>query len=283
MITSTTNRKVKELAALAQKAKARRESGLFIAEGVKMFAEAPRAWIKEVYLSESFRARHEKEPDGRLARALEAVPYEVVSDEVFKKISDTQTPQGILTVLAQPCYTLADMLGRAGGSDTAGSVRPGRQPLFLLLEDIQDPGNLGTIFRAGEGAGVTGVIMTRNTADVFNPKVIRSTMGSVYRVPFLTTVSLGDVIAQLKEAGVPVYAAHLEDSVDYADMDYTGACAFLIGNESGGLRRETADMATAYIKIPMAGQVESLNAAVASSVLMYEAARQRRYSGQHEA
>lgn len=270
MITSTTNRKVKELAALTQKAKARRESGLFIAEGAKMFAEAPRAWIKEVYLSESFRARHEKEPDSRLERALKGLPYEVVSDEVFKKISDTQTPQGILTVLAQPKYTLSTLLG---ASKDGPAKNP---PLFLLLEDIQDPGNLGTMFRAGEGAGVTGVIMTQNTADVFNPKVIRSTMGSVYRVPFLTTSSLGDVIAQLKNAGVSVYAAHLQNSADYADMDYTGACAFLIGNESGGLRRETADLASAYIKIPMAGQVESLNAAVASSVLMYEAARQRR-------
>lgn len=273
MITSTTNKKVKELAALTQKAKARRESGLFIAEGTKMFAEAPRAWIKEVYLSESFLNKRKKEPDGRLERALKEISYEVVSDEVFRKISDTQTPQGILTVLAQPKYTLPELLCASKGGPVQSS------PLFLLLEDIQDPGNLGTIFRAGEGAGVTGVIMTQNTADVFNPKVIRSTMGSVYRVPFLTAASLGDVIAQLKNAGVAVYAAHLQNSTDYTDMDYTGAAAFLIGNESGGLRRETADQATACIKIPMEGQVESLNAAVAASVLMYEAARQRRQTG----
>ena len=270
MITSTTNKKVKEWVALTQKAKARREEGLFVAEGTKMFLEAPQAWIREVCVSESFLKKYEREPDGKMERALRAVRCETVSDEVFKRISDTQTPQGILTVLAQPRYTLEDMLFPAseGSND--------RKPMLLLLEDIQDPGNLGTMFRAGEGAGVSGVIMSANTADVFNPKVIRSTMGSVYRVPFLTAESLGDIITRLKSAGVSVYAAHLRDSTDYTEADYTEAVAFLIGNESSGLRQETADMATAYIKIPMEGRVESLNAAVATTILIYEAARQRR-------
>ncbi|MCM1184163.1 MAG: RNA methyltransferase [Roseburia sp.] len=272
MITSTTNKKVKELTALTQRAKARRETGLFIAEGTRMFWEAPKAWIREVYLSESFLKKQEREPDGGITRALGTIRHETVSDEVFRKISDTQTPQGILTVLAQPRYGLEELL-RPAKANTAAA---GGEPLFLLLEDLQDPGNLGTIFRAGEGAGVSGVIMTANTADVFNPKVIRSTMGSIYRVPFLTVVSLEETIARLKAAEVSVYAAHLQDSTDYTAVDYTGAAAFLIGNENSGLRQETADLAAAYIKIPMEGQVESLNAAVAASILMYEAARQRR-------
>jgi TrmH family RNA methyltransferase len=144
------------------------------------------------------------------------------------------------------------------------------------LEDIQDPGNLGTIIRAGEGAGVSGIIMTQGTADIFNPKVIRSTMGSIYRVPFFVVESLGDVIETLKAKGISVYAAHLDESIDYDKADYTKPTAFLIGNEAKGLKRETADLATGYIKIPMAGQVESLNAAVATTILMYEAQRQRR-------
>jgi len=150
-----------------------------------------------------------------------------------------------------------------------------KHALFLLLEDIQDPGNLGTMFRAGEGAGIDGVIMTKNTVDIFNPKVIRSTMGSIYRVPFVITDDILQSIADLQAEGITVYAAHLKESVDYDLQDYTKSTAFLIGNEANGLKDETAKRADCYIKIPMQGQVESLNAAVASSVLMYEAARQK--------
>lgn len=258
MITSTANAKVKRLINLKQKLKFRHGEGVFIVEGLKMFLEAPTQQIKEVYVSESFL---QKNPPDK----LKGMRYETVSDEVFRKISDTQTPQGVLCVMRMPSYTLKDLL------------KTGKKaPLLLLLEDIQDPGNLGTIFRAGEGAGVDGVIMTKNTVDIFNPKVIRSTMGSIYRVPFLVTQDIAQEIKALKAGGVRVYAAHLDDSVDYDTCDYTVPTAFLIGNESSGLKRETADMADCYIKIPMKGQVESLNAAVASSVLMFEASRQKK-------
>jgi TrmH family RNA methyltransferase len=165
-----------------------------------------------------------------------------------------------------PHYNLNDYLRDNGKS----------KGLFVLLEDLQDPGNLGTIFRTGEGAGVSGIIMTKNTADIFNPKVIRSTMGSIYRVPFFTVDSLEDTINLLKENNISVYAAHLDNSVNYDEANYLNPTAFLIGNEAKGLKRQTADLATAYIKIPMEGRVESLNAAVAASILMYEASRQRR-------
>lgn len=257
MITSTTNKKVKQLVALSQKSKARREADSFIVEGSKMFLEAPKSWIKEVYISESF------EKKCSFLDTLKEIGYETVSDEVFQKISDTKTPQGILSVLKQPHYTMETLLKK-------------ETPLLVVLEDIQDPGNLGTIFRAGEGAGIDGVIMTKETADLFNPKVIRSTMGSIYRVPYLYTDNLQETLQLLHQKGVATYAAHLEDSVCYDEPDYKRATAFLIGNEGNGLKRETADAATQYIKIPMLGQVESLNAAVATAVLMYEAAKQRR-------
>lgn len=259
MITSTTNSKVKRLVALSQKAKARREEDVFIVEGPRMFQEAPKDWIKEVYVSESFLAKNDKV-------LLENIRYEVVSDEVFKKISDTQTPQGVLSVLKKPHYDLEQAINNAKEN----------VPLFVILEDIQDPGNLGTIMRAGEGAGISGVIMTDKTVDLFNPKVIRSTMGSIYRVPYYVVNGLDEAIDRLKENDVMVYAAHLEDSIDYDKKDFKKPTAFLIGNEGNGLKRETADRASEYIKIPMLGQVESLNAAVATTVLMYEAARQRR-------
>ena len=118
--------------------------------------------------------------------------------------------------------------------------------------------------------------MTRRTVDITNPKVIRATMGSIYRVPFYVVEDMALAIDLLIKKGVLVYAAHLDDSVDYDEPDYPRPTAFVIGNEGGGLRREPAQRASQYIKIPMAGQVESLNAAAAATVLMYEAARQRR-------
>lgn len=146
----------------------------------------------------------------------------------------------------------------------------------MILETIQDPGNLGTIIRAGEGAGLTGVIMNSSTADIYNPKVIRSTMGSIYRVPFLYTEDLPGTIKRLKEKNIRLFAAHLKGENNYEEEDYTGNTGFLIGNEAKGLSDEISAMADTYVRIPMLGQVESLNAAVASSILMYEAARQRR-------
>lgn len=148
----------------------------------------------------------------------------------------------------------------------------------MILETVQDPGNLGTILRAGEGAGITGVLMDENTADIYNPKVIRSTMGSIYRVPFVTAAQLPQALSSLKKQGIRLFAAHLDGKQDYDQADYKGNTGFLIGNESRGLSEETAALADTLIKIPMEGNVESLNAAVAASVLMFESSRQRRNS-----
>ena len=149
-------------------------------------------------------------------------------------------------------------------------------PLYLLAEDIQDPGNLGTIFRTAEAAGVSAVIMSRGTVDVFNPKTIRSTMSSLFRMPFLYVDDLGEEIRVLRKRGVRVYAAHLGGKRIYTEPDYTEACAFLIGNEGNGLREETARLADEKIIIPMQGQIESLNAAMSAGILMYQAAMERR-------
>lgn len=256
MITSASNQKIKNLNSLIQKSKARREQDVFITEGVRMFQEAPMDKIKEVFVSESF---YEK---GSAGEKLEQCNYEILSDELFKKVSDTQTPQGILCVMKQYHYELQDLFQK-------------EKPLFLILEDIQDPGNLGTMVRTAEGAGIDGIIMTKGTVDIYNPKTIRSTMGSVYRMPFFYTEDLLSVMKQLQEKNVKLYAAHLKGNSFYHQMDFKGATAFLIGNEGNGLKDETADAADVYMKIPMEGKVESLNAAVASVILMYEAARQR--------
>ncbi len=257
MITATSNKRIKWLVSLSEKAKERKKEQVFLVEGSKMFEEADEKYIREVYVSESY-----IEKNG-ISEKLKKTGYEIVSDEVFKKISDTRSPQGILCVMKQYQYTLEDVLTK-------------ENPTLVLLEDIQDPGNLGTILRTGEGAGIDGVIMTKDTVDIYNPKTIRATMGSIYRMPFIYVDSLKETIEKLQDKGIVVYAAHLKGKAYYDSFDFKKGCAFLIGNEGNGLKKETADLADFYLKIPMEGQVESLNAAIATTLLMYEAFRQRR-------
>lgn len=257
MITSTANSQVKQVSALAKKAKLRKETGLFLVEGPKMFEEAPKEWVEKIYATENFLKNHED--------LLSGCRFETVTEEVMKAMADTQTPQGILALVKQPSWTLSDICGKKEG--------PAH---IIVLETLQDPGNLGTIIRAGEGAGITGVVMNRETADIFSPKVIRSTMGAIYRVPFVYSDCLEDSVKALKETGVRFLAAHLKGKNDYDQEDLRGDTAFMIGNEAKGLSDELAGLADCYVRIPMAGSVESLNAAVAASVLMFETARQRR-------
>lgn len=266
MITSTNNQQLKQVTALLKKAKERKEKKVFVVEGTKMVAEAPAESLKAVYMSESY---YHHPQNQSMIKALEETcqkqqaMMETVADGVFKSISDTQTPQGILAVVAMPEYGLQDLLAAD-------------RTHLLILESIQDPGNLGTMIRTGEGAGITGVIMNKTTVDLFNPKTIRSTMGSIYRVPFFVTEDLEETIEKLHEKGVALYAAHLKGEQNYTEEDYTGATGFLIGNEGNGLSDAIADLADTYIRIPMEGQVESLNAAISATLLMYEANRQRR-------
>ena len=259
MITSISNAQVKQVCAYVQKAKERRKDSIFVVEGPKMFEEAPDQWIYKVYATPSFCEKHATD---HIHDKLQKVNFEMVSEDVLAKMSDTKTPQGVLCLVKWPKYTLEDLLIRRNG-------------IFVVLEDLQDPGNLGTIIRTGEGAGIAGVIMTSNTVDIFNPKTIRATMGSIYRVPFVYVQDITEAIAKLQEADVTVYAAHLKGEGYYDTFDYTKGSAFLIGNEGNGLKEQTAEKADTYVKIPMAGQVESLNAAIATTLFMYEAARQR--------
>ena len=139
----------------------------------------------------------------------------------------------------------------------------------MVLEDLQDPGNIGTIMRTAEGAGVTGIILSKGCADMFSPKTIRSTMGSVFRVPFIYEENILDLVAWLTDNHIHTYGAHLNGSCDYSEPDYTAGTAFLIGNEGRGLSAELTRSCETLISIPMEGRLESLNAAVASAILMY--------------
>ena len=257
MITSASNGQVKNIIQLNRRGKARREQGVFVAEGRKMFSEAPPKWVEKVYVSEALTGAAE------LMAQVRRLPYEIVAKPVFRQMSDTQTPQGILTVLKTPEYRLEEILDR-------------ENPLLMVLEDLQDPGNAGTIFRTGEGAGLSGVLLTRNCVDITNPKVIRSTMGSVYRMPFVYVEDVASLSEAFRSRSIRTYAAHLQGKNTYDKEDYTQGSAFFIGNEGKGLTEEAAWTADTWIRIPMSGQVESLNAAMAAGILMYEAARQRR-------
>ena len=222
-----------------------------------MFGEAPREWVSKVYVSETLAG------DAELMAQVEKLPYEVVADSVFRQMSDTQTPQGVLTVLRQPSYQIEDLLKQ-------------ESPLLMVLEDLQDPGNAGTIIRTGEGAGIGGVFLTKTCVDITNPKVIRATMGSIYRIPFFYVEDVVSLKQKLQNCGIRFFAAHLQGKNAYDRESYQGGTAFLIGNEGKGLTDQAADAADCLIRIPMCGHVESLNAAMAGGILMYEAARQRR-------
>ena len=166
------------------------------------------------------------------------------------------------------------------GGVTGTSGQNAAEPVsYTHLESIQDPGNLGTMLRTGEGAGITGIIMNRTTVDLFNPKTIRSTMGSIYRVPYYIADDLAETIGELKRQKVGIYAAHLKGQMHYDEPSYCKGTAFLIGNEGNGLSDEIAGLADNYVRIPMEGSVESLNAAVSAALLMYETNRQRRRNG----
>lgn len=249
-----TNRQCREVQELVKKAKARRETGLFVVEGERIVREIPSALLQTVYVSETYVAT-EKAPEGA----------EVVTDAQFSKIADTKTPQGILAVAKIPTFSTEILRKKKG--------------LFLLLEAIQDPGNLGTIFRVAEGAGVDAIILDAKTADPYAPKTVRSTMGSIFRQPHFLTEDAKDTVRAWKRDGVKVFAAHLAGAIRYDTADYSGGTAFLIGNEGNGLSEELTALSDQRIIIPMGGRLESLNAGVAASLLVYEAARQRGFEG----
>jgi len=251
IITSASNEKIKNIIQLKDKAKVRKKEGCYIVEGIKMVLEAPKEDLVNVFISESF---DKEKPE--LAKEFDAL---TVSDSVFKKISDTVTPQGILAIVKQKKYTLDELF------DT---VRPGKN-CFVVLDSLRDPGNMGTIIRTGEGAGINGVIMNSSSVDVYNPKVIRSTMGSIFRVPVVIVDNLPETVKQIKEQGIVTYAAHLKGE-NYSREEFPDKTAILIGNEANGLSDEVSEEADRLIKIPMHGQVESLNAAIATSILMYQ-------------
>ena len=251
MITSTSNPQIKRLLQLQKKAKVRDEENVFVVEGLRMFAEVPKNRVEKVYISESLYNRK------KLDLNLQDFPFEILSDQVFGHVSDTKTPQGILCVVKREKYDLEELLQV-------------ENPHFVVLDNLQDPGNMGTIVRTAEAAGVDAVFMSKDCVDIYNPKTIRSTMGSIYRMPFLYIEDIPKLLDDFRKKSIKSYAAHLNGEKFYDQEDYKSGTAILIGNEGNGLRDEVTEKADKLVKIPMHGEVESLNAAAAAVILMWE-------------
>ncbi|MBR2274802.1 MAG: RNA methyltransferase [Lachnospiraceae bacterium] len=289
MLSSSSNPRIRNIAKLLTSAKERREQGLYVIEGVKLFLEAFEAVperIKEVYLTEELAEkvfgeidpskRESENGEGALRSrlslvrsALSGLRYETVSEAVFKKLSDTKTPQGIVCVMKGEELSFEKVKETLffGEQGLLSGDRPVRA---LLLEGIQDPGNLGTMIRTAEAAGFDFILADQGTADYYNPKTIRSTMGSVFRMKVIYAADFTKAISDLRAQGLTVYAAHLKGENFYDEEDYAEKTAILIGNEGKGLSAAVSALADRLVKIPMQGKTESLNAGVAAALLMFE-------------
>ena len=252
-IESPHNEGLKEIRELTKKAKRRWEKGRFVAEGERLLLDLPTSSLLQLYVQEDYR--------GALPRGIEKEDSRIciLSKKAMESISTTEHGQGILGLLRFPKWKKPE-----------GN-------LFLILENIQDPGNLGTLFRTAEAAGVSHIFLSRNTVDPFSPKVVRSTMGSLFRLPFSIEEDLLSLCERLKSAKVQVFALDLSGKKAHFQASFQGPSAFLFGNEGNGLTKELSQCATEKLLIPMEGKIESLNVATSASIVLYEAVRQRRY------
>lgn len=258
VITSAKSDRVKDIKKLIKSASYRREKGRYIVEGIRMFREIPKESIDEVYVAEG---AYQKLKESILSKVSEE-DIIFVADHLFTSMSDTNTPQGVLALVKI-------------SENSLNNIDIDDRTFILIAEHLQDPGNLGTIIRTAEGAGATGIVLSNDCVDLYNPKVIRSTMGSVFRVPVYVSQDLVGDINRLKSKGVCIFGAHLKGK-EFYDEDYKTACGFLIGNEGNGLSDEVSATSDKLIRIPMCGKVESLNAATSTAVIAYEVLRQRR-------
>lgn len=263
-VTSRENRVLKQFRA-ALRGSGLTEEGLTAVEGARLVTDALASGLEvSAVLCSASGQRH-------LAALQEQIPPHTrllqVSDRLFDSVAGTQTPQGIAALL-RPRAASFDALTRP----SAG------HPLVIMLVGVQDPGNAGTILRAAEGFGASGVMLTAGSAHPWSPKAIRASAGSVLRLPVVHGLAAAVALAQLRMAGFTSYAASLSGSSLPCEVDLTAPVALLIGNEGAGLPPEVERSADATLRIPLTAAVNSLNAAMAATVLLYEAARQRGFA-----
>ncbi len=254
-LTSKDNAQIKNAARLLKSARYRKQTGLFVAEGLRVCEDAARsgASIETLFVTQ---AALDKNPDVCERLCARAGKAFLLSPSLFASVSDTQNPQGVAAVIKT--------LDKSALFDT---INNGGK--FLALENIQDPNNLGTILRSAEAFGVSGVVLSRDCCDPFNPKVVRGSMGAVFRVPMLTVDSLAGWFAG--NPSLNTFAAVPDSGAEpVTEIEFTEPCAVVIGNEGNGIRQETAECCRRKITIPMNGKAESLNASVAAAILIWE-------------
>ncbi len=238
---------------LLEKRKARHKEHLFVVEGPHLVEEAGEL-IKFAIYSENLLIVSKLKEKG--------IDCYKISRQQFADISEVETPQGILAVVREQKFELRDVL-------------KGTNPLVVFCIGVQDPGNLGTIFRTADAVGATGVVLSRGTVDLYNGKVIRSTMGSLFHLPIVQADDEKETIEYLKGRKIRIVATDVSAGKDYFSADFKGATAILVGNEGAGLPKEIINISDEVVKIPMPGKAESLNVGVSTAVVLYEALRQR--------
>ena len=257
VITSKDNEQIKHIRKLKEK-KYRDEYNEYVIEGVKLIKEAigEKANIKTIVACDDCVKNEEIDPKVMYEIAKYNCIY--AEEKVFKSISDVQNHQGLLAVMSKE---------EEGKIDFS-------EDIIVVLDDIQDPGNLGTILRTIDSAGLKQIIVSKRSGDVYNPKVVRSTMGAILRVNVIESENLSETLKLLKKHKYEVIATSLETKKSIYDIDYKKK-VIVIGNEANGVSKEVLDMADQKVKIPMLGKTESLNAAVATSIVTYEYVRQK--------
>lgn len=265
VIQSVHNPLVKRLYHLLER-KGRDEQGRFLVEGAHLVEEALNSGAEVITVL--YDSSREMDPACRRAIDKRAGEVQVIpaSAAVLAKLSETKTPQGIVAEVKKTGHDWHAWLQAAANRDY----------LLLMLDEIQDPGNLGTMLRTAEAAGVDAVILGKGSVDLYNGKVVRATMGALYRLPVFSRL-LPEAAAELKRQGAQVLVSSLqENSLAYDEADYAGKTAIVIGNEGRGVSRAMSEAADRFVHIPLYGRAESLNAAVAAGILVYEAQRRRR-------
>ncbi|MFZ3330722.1 MAG: RNA methyltransferase [Candidatus Acidiferrales bacterium] len=250
-------------------------------EGRKFVEDSLRSGLEAVALLVSESGERELEHILRAAsESVAGIPRARVlrtTDRLFESVSGTETPQGVAALFRQPVWQFEDVLRGAASAD--GAFRAGA-PLLVVMAAVQDPGNVGTVVRSAEAFGATGVVTTRGSADPWSPKAVRASAGSALRLPLLRGMAIPVLLAQLRVAEVKIVAASSRVADERGELagaaaDLRDAVAIFIGNEGAGLPPEVEHAADARISIPIAESVESLNAGIAASIVLYEAARQR--------
>lgn len=257
-ITSSSNERIKH----ARRVREGRESGLIFIEGLRLAEEAVNSGL---IIESCFCTATEDERTNTLLRQLNDhdIPIYTTLPGILESLGDTVQTQGVILIAQRPQLAAADLFQQRGS-------------LYLALDRVQDPGNMGTLLRTAEAAGTNGVITLGGSVDVFSPKVLRSSMGSAFRLPVLTQVTSESLMALKAEHQLQLVAAAGEGDLDYTDYDWSQPTLLILGNEGRGVNPDIMQQCDALLRIPMAPQVESLNVATAGAVMLFEAARQRR-------